>query len=303
MKKYLLLLLSLWLGSAAFAQEFPILGMIMDAKTETPLTGANITLTSREDGATRGAVADEAGRFRLTARPGAYELKVTYLGYQPYTQEVVVENGPVRAGRIALEEEALNLQEAIVKEKLPTATMKGDTTQFNAGAYKVNPDASAENLIRKMPGVTVEGGQVQAQGENVQEVLVDGKPFFGNDPMAALRNLPAEVIDKIQVFDRSCAVSGIDPHVCFCGIKCAPERADCLCARKRIRLIAPELCNHTPDQWSDLGAWIHDGCALVAGDIATVLGTLPGDLSFSVKLGIRGATKLCCDAPDPIRGD
>ncbi|MCB0549429.1 MAG: TonB-dependent receptor, partial [Phaeodactylibacter sp.] len=202
MKKYLLLLLSLWLGSAAFAQEFPILGMIMDAKTETPLTGANITLTSREDGATRGAVADEAGRFRLTARPGAYELKVTYLGYQPYTQEVVVENGPVRAGRIALEEEALNLQEAIVKEKLPTATMKGDTTQFNAGAYKVNPDASAENLIRKMPGVTVEGGQVQAQGENVQEVLVDGKPFFGNDPMAALRNLPAEVIDKIQVFDR-----------------------------------------------------------------------------------------------------
>ena len=202
MKKYLLLLLSLWLGSAAFAQEFPILGMIIDAKTETPLTGANITLTSREDGATRGAVADEAGRFRLTARPGAYELKVTYLGYQPYTQEVVVENGPVRAGRIALEEEALNLQEAIVKEKLPTAIMKGDTTQFNAGAYKVNPDASAENLIRKMPGVTVEGGQVQAQGENVQEVLVDGKPFFGNDPMAALRNLPAEVIDKIQVFDR-----------------------------------------------------------------------------------------------------
>ncbi len=202
MKKYLLLLLPFFFGAAATAQEFPIFGMVIDAKEETPLAGANVTLTSRADGATRGAVADEAGRFRLSARPGAYELKVTYLGYQAYTQELVVENGPVRAGRITLEEEALNLQEAVVKEKLPTATMKGDTTQFNAGAYKVNPDASAENLIRKMPGVTVEGGQVQAQGENVQEVLVDGKPFFGNDPMAALRNLPAEVIDKIQVFDR-----------------------------------------------------------------------------------------------------
>lgn len=202
MKKYLLLLLPFFFGAAAIAQEFPIFGMVMDAKEETPLAGANVTLTSRADGTTRGAVADESGRFRLTARPGAYDLKVTYLGYQPHTRELVVENGPVRAGRITLEEEALNLQEAIVKEKLPTATMKGDTTQFNAGAYKVNPDASAENLIRKMPGVTVEGGQVQAQGENVQEVLVDGKPFFGNDPMAALRNLPAEVIDKIQVFDR-----------------------------------------------------------------------------------------------------
>lgn len=202
MKKYLLLLLPFFFGAAAIAQEFPIFGMVMDAKEETPLAGANVTLTSRADGTTRGAVADESGRFRLTAKPGAYDLKVTYLGYQPHTRELVVENGPVRAGRIMLEEEALNLQEAIVKEKLPPATVKGDTTQFNAGAYKVNPDASAENLIRKMPGVTVEGGQVQAQGENVQEVLVDGKPFFGNDPMAALRNLPAEVIDKIQVFDR-----------------------------------------------------------------------------------------------------
>lgn len=203
MKKYLLFLLPLFFGAAASAQEFPVFGMVIDAKGEAPLAGAHISLTSRADGAlAQSAVADEAGRFRLMARPGSYELKITFLGYQSRVEEITVENSPVRAGRFALEEEALNLQEAVVKEKLPPATVRGDTTQFNAGAYKVNPDASAENLVGKLPGVSVQGGQVQAQGENVQEVLVDGKPFFGNDPMAALRNLPAEVIDKIQVFDR-----------------------------------------------------------------------------------------------------
>ncbi|MCB0562009.1 MAG: TonB-dependent receptor [Lewinellaceae bacterium] len=202
MRKYLLLLPILFAAAVASAQEYPIMGMVQDARDESPLVGAHISLTSQPDGASQAVVSDETGRFRLMAKPGAYELAVTFLGFHTYTQGVVVENGPVRAGRIALEDEALNLEEAVVKEKLPTATMKGDTTQFNAGAYKVNPDASAENLIKKMPGVVVQGGQVQAQGENVQEVLVDGKPFFGNDPMAALRNLPAEVIDKIQVFDR-----------------------------------------------------------------------------------------------------
>src|SRR5204863_8119425 len=85
---------------------------------------------------------------------------------------------------------------------VPPSTQAGDTTQYNAKAFKTNPDANAEDLINKMPGITSQGGQVQAQGENVQQVLVDGKPLFGNDPNAALKNLPAEVIDKIQVFDK-----------------------------------------------------------------------------------------------------
>ena len=177
MKKYLLLLLPVFCTAAAYAQEFPVFGTVVDAQDEAPLAGAHISLAARADGAVQAAVSDETGRFRLSVKPGAYELKITFLGFQAYTREVVVENGPVRAGRLALEEEALNLQEAVVKDKLPPAALKGDTTQFNAGAYKVNPDASAENLIKKMPGVVVQGGQVQAQGENVQEVLGDGKPF------------------------------------------------------------------------------------------------------------------------------
>lgn len=79
--------------------------------------------------------------------------------------------------------------------------IKGDTTEINASNFKANPDASAEDLVAKMPGVVNSNGQIQAQGEQVKKVLVDGKPFFGEDPSAALKNLPAEVVSKIQIFD------------------------------------------------------------------------------------------------------
>lgn len=90
-------------------------------------------------------------------------------------------------------------------EKVATqarAEQQGDTTIFNAGAYKVNPDATAEDLISKMPGITNDNGTIKAQGEAVKRVLVDGTAFFGDDASIALKNLPAEVIDKVQVFDK-----------------------------------------------------------------------------------------------------
>src|SRR5690606_558610 len=105
-------------------------------------------------------------------------------------------------GRLALAEDDVLLGEVEVVEKAPAAVQKGDTTEFNARAFKTNPDANAEDLVTKMPGVVMQDGKVQAQGEEVTQVLVDGKPFFGDDPTAALRTLPAEVIDKIQVFDK-----------------------------------------------------------------------------------------------------
>ncbi len=100
-----------------------------------------------------------------------------------------------------------------VNIKVQAVTIKGDTTEMNAGSFKVNPDASAEDLVSKMPGVTSSNGQIQAQGEQVKKVLVDGKPFFGEDPNAALKNLPAEVVGKIQIYDaksEQSLFSGID---------------------------------------------------------------------------------------------
>jgi hypothetical protein len=90
-----------------------------------------------------------------------------------------------------------------VTGKTPPTQQKGDTTQYNASQFKVNPDATTEDLIKKMPGITVDkDGTVTALGEQVQKVTVDGRDFFGDDATAALRNLPSEIVDKIQVFDR-----------------------------------------------------------------------------------------------------
>lgn len=113
--------------------------------------------------------------------------------------------------KLWLVNEVLTMEGAEVK--VQAVTIKGDTTEMNASSFKVNPDASAEDLVTKMPGVTSSNGQIQAQGEQVKKVLVDGKPFFGEDPNAALKNLPAEVVGKIQIYDaksEQSLFSGID---------------------------------------------------------------------------------------------
>lgn len=112
---------------------------------------------------------------------------------------------------LTLVNEIIPMEAAIIK--VQAVTVKGDTTEMNAGSFKVNPDATAEDLVTKMPGVTSSNGQVQAQGEQVKKVLVDGKPFFGDDPNAALKNLPADVVNKIQIYDgksEQSLFSGID---------------------------------------------------------------------------------------------
>src|SRR5690606_14947583 len=98
---------------------------------------------------------------------------------------------------------ALELDEAQVVARRPRVEAKGDTTAFHAGSYQTNPDANAEDLVSRMPGFNVENGEVQAQGERVQRVLVDGEEFFGEDALLTLRNLPAEIIDQIEVYDRA----------------------------------------------------------------------------------------------------
>jgi hypothetical protein len=181
-----------------------IFGIVLDEKDQSPLIGAHAALlkpdTEEELMAT---VTNERGIFffRDIAK-GDYILAISYLGYGTHKQEVTLGDEPVRLGRILMKEGATQLDEVVVKEKLPQAKQIGDTTQYNAGAYKTNPDADAQDLLKKMPGVVVQGGSVQAQGENVGRVLVDGREFFGNDPQAALKNLPAEVIEKIQIFDQ-----------------------------------------------------------------------------------------------------
>ena len=104
--------------------------------------------------------------------------------------------------QINLLADSILLGEVNVIDKFPVVTQSGDTAVYDANAFKVNKDAVAEDLLVKAPGIQVENGKVKAQGEEVKKVYVDGKTFFGDDPSAALKNIPADIIEKVQVFDQ-----------------------------------------------------------------------------------------------------
>ncbi|MFQ3214556.1 MAG: hypothetical protein ACI9C9_002095 [Marivirga sp.] len=132
---------------------------------------------------------------------GAYKLSTQAVGYLPY-ERVIAIIGNKDLGTLMLKEDIQLLNEVTTYGKIPPAEQKGDTTSFNARAYKTRPDADAEGLLMKMPGMEISNGTVKAQGEDVQQVLVDGKVFFGGDATLALKSLPAEVIARIEVFDQ-----------------------------------------------------------------------------------------------------
>jgi hypothetical protein len=200
--KSLFIFLSFFLSLSLSAQNFTVKGVVTDAE-QGALPGAHIMLADQGSGLSRAQVSEADGRFLFDmVKNGDYELKISFLGFQEYTQVIKVAGQAVDLGAIKLREDFVKLETVQITEQALPAMQKGDTTEMNAQAYKTLPDASAEDLIAKMPTISVQSGKVQAQGEDVKQVLVDGKPFFGNDPTAALRSLPADVIDKIQVFDQ-----------------------------------------------------------------------------------------------------
>ncbi len=190
--------------AAQGSQGFSLSGKMLDQAGTEPLIGVNVVLLRAADSTqVAGTTTDVDGNFLFERlRPGGYILRATYVGYQTLNQAVTMERANKNLGNIQLEQAALELTGVTVEGTVVRAQQKGDTTEYNAGAFKVNPDANVEDLVRKMPGVTVENGTVKAQGEDVKRVTIDGREFFGDDAAMAMRNLPAEVIDKIQVFDR-----------------------------------------------------------------------------------------------------
>ena len=175
---------------------------ILDKKNNESLPGSNTLIFSTESGiAVAGEASDSKGNMTFVLPAGTYLARTSYLGYTDNRTEFTAD-GSTDTLRILLQSSSTQLDEVNVKDLTTRVEQSGDTTSYNAGAYQVNPDASAENLVEKMPGVIVRDGQVEAQGEKVQQVLVDGKPFFGNDPNAALKNIPAEMVQKIEVFDQ-----------------------------------------------------------------------------------------------------
>jgi hypothetical protein len=188
-------------------QQGIIKGMAFDTLTKQPVVSATITLLKQKDSSLVSfTMTDAKGQFTFSGvANGAYRLMVTHVNYHNSNRFVTIDNDhrEIDLGQLVLIDKSKMLDEVTVTAEAPPVTLVGDTVQYNAGSFKTAPNASVEDLLEKLPGVKVEkDGTLKAQGQEVKKVMVDGKEFFGTDPKIATRNLPADAIDKVQVYDR-----------------------------------------------------------------------------------------------------
>lgn len=200
----LLLILS---SSYVYAQKMgSVSGRVIQSTDKKPIDYASLALKNLADSSTVGAVNTTAdGRFVFkNLKPGKYRLYAAYLGLKNATKDftITADQTDVTLADIVLEGGAIDLQTVDIKAEIPPIVVKKDTLEFNASSFKVVENAVVEDLLKKLPGVEVDkAGTVKAQGETITKVKVDGKEFFGNDPLLATKNLPADMIDKIQIID------------------------------------------------------------------------------------------------------
>lgn len=197
-----LILISLF-GGYVSAQAFEIEGNVRDTLSKQPLYGVTVKLLKGRDSVfVGGLISNETGAFRFVDVPqGFYFLELSYVGYARKRVPFMLREHKV-LGTIWMQETADLLGEVKIKAELNPVRQNGDTTEFNAGAFKTTRDADVSDLLKKMPGVQIESGTVKVQGEEIKKVTVDGQEFFGDDATMVLKNLPAEIIDKVQVYDR-----------------------------------------------------------------------------------------------------
>ncbi|MCF8253422.1 MAG: outer membrane beta-barrel protein [Bacteroidia bacterium] len=200
-RSLIFLCFSLLFVSFGSAQTYKITGKILEKENLQVVIGASISLKSGQK-IVGGTASNEKGLFQINnVLPDTYSLTISYIGLKTKVVKLIVSEDKTM-GAIFLEKSDQALKEIKIEAKEIRVEQIGDTTSINASAFKVNPDATAEDLLKKMPGITIENGTIKAQGEDVKKVLLDGKEFFGDDAQMALKNLPAEIIDKVQVFNR-----------------------------------------------------------------------------------------------------
>lgn len=193
----------------AFAQQsgVNVTGSVVEQGSDTPIEQATVRLLNVKDSAmVRGVVSARNGSFTLkNVKKGSYLLHITFIGYDPLYQplQITGKKNPVNVGKLELSDGAIELGEAVVIGKAPEVTVRNDTVEYNADSYKVTEGSVLEDLLKKMPGVEVDSeGKITVNGKEVKKVMVDGKEFFSDDPKVASKNLPAKMIDKLQVLDK-----------------------------------------------------------------------------------------------------
>jgi len=212
-KKTVVLLLILISTMVTYAGN--VSGRVVDSSKE-PMIQASIRLLAAKDSAyVTGTATNDNGRFRLQGvKSGKYILQATYVGYNPTYKNITVGAENLRVGEIVMEESSIMLKETtVIGVKTPIKVME-DTVEYNADTYKTQPNAVVEDLLKRLPGVEVDSeGKITANGKEVTKILVDGKEFFSDDPKVASKNLPVNMVDKLQVVDRKsdlARLTGVD---------------------------------------------------------------------------------------------
>jgi hypothetical protein len=208
MKKTLPLLIGLiCLTGIAIAQNSPglVKGKLIDTSAKQPLSDATVSVISTKDSSLVSyTLSNKQGLFEIKdLDDGDYSIFISFQGYQPFKKgfSITAASRLADLGEIKMEKEYKSLSEVIITDDAPIK-IKNDTVEFKSSAFKTKPNATVEDLLKKVPGMQVDkDGTVKAQGEQVQKVYVDGKEFFGTDPKLATKNLTADMVESVQVFD------------------------------------------------------------------------------------------------------
>lgn len=202
-----------------FAQNpFHVKGAAADSTANVKLRNATISILNAKDSTLyKFTRATESGSFDIQSmRPGNFILLLTYPEYADYVYQFKLDeaNPSFNFKNINMKLKATLLREVIIKGQAAAIKIKGDTTEFNAGSYTIQPNDKVEDLLKKLPGIQIDkDGKITAQGKTVQKVLVDGEEFFGDDPTLVTKNLRADMVDKVQLFEKSsdqAAFTGVD---------------------------------------------------------------------------------------------
>ncbi|MCE2705083.1 MAG: carboxypeptidase-like regulatory domain-containing protein, partial [Terrimonas sp.] len=208
MRKYIsLLLFVLCIGKGVMAQraEGVIKGQLTDSSAKQPIVDATVSVVNSKDSSLASFVlSNKLGGFEIkNLLPGDYRLIVSSKGLEEIRRNFSITSDKkiIDLGTLVMNKDFKMMEGVVITTESPIV-VKNDTVQFNTSGFKTIPNATVEDLLKKIPGMEVDKeGNVKAQGEQVQRVIVDGKEFFGNDPKLATKNLTADMVESVQVFD------------------------------------------------------------------------------------------------------
>lgn len=221
--KYVIVILFYWgcmlFTSTAVAQKrFSIKGKVIDSLSYLPISEVSVSLLTAKDS----FLVDYNrtgmdGSFMFKEIPkNNYIILISFPDYAVYTNFLTCKDSfpNIDLNEISIIQKKALLEDVIVKSKISSIKVKGDTLEYNAATYKLHPNATVEELLERLPGIQIDNnGQIKAQGILVKKVLVDGEEFFGDDPTLVTKNLNADLIDKVQIFDKKsdqASFTGID---------------------------------------------------------------------------------------------